>query len=203
MATVKRSKYQTELTAFHEAGHAVALCARPRIWLSDDMTSPSQTPLQPQGRLTEVCSAYNNCSLNIAAGRNDWPTNQAGSGIVELKMRMTPQRILAEDLARQRRNAAMHEAGHVVMAERFGVRVGMAYIFCTEPYDPMKLSWAGETWYCRGGRWRFDDLSVHKRAMISVAGAAAELIWDCEFADPCELVNLMSPPDWEGSGLCR
>jgi hypothetical protein len=103
---------------------------------------------------------------------------------------MNPIRIFAQD----RRLAAIHEAGHVVIANMLSINVAFAYIY--EPHnhaDPQfQKTWAGRT-YCN-----LKKADPRQRRMIGVAGAVAELCWREEFVDDDYWTdpNMMSKSDW-------
>jgi hypothetical protein len=84
--------------------------------------------------------------------------------------------------ARDRRMAAIHEAGHVTMARHVGLETFPASLeripdaSISVPYDKF---WIGKTPYLTPesiGR----ELSDTKLAMFGVAGAVAERCWDAE-----------------------
>jgi hypothetical protein len=108
---------------------------------------------------------------------------------------------LTQITARDRRMAAIHEAGHMVIAGRFGVRY-QAWILPAPDNDP----WEEKTWI---GTCRFlgeKKPTKQQKRMIAVAGAAAEACWqDREMWDGAEDINwydpaVMSPSDWRGAG---
>ena len=101
--------------------------------------------------------------------------------------------------ARDRRLAAVHEAGHVVIARMFSIKAD-AYI---RPvlgnvdvlYESM---WIGQTLYNRR-----DLRSRREHAMFGVAGAVAKLCWRGEFIDDESIwyePEMMSESDWESTG---
>ncbi len=102
-------------------------------------------------------------------------------------------------LAYERRQVAIHEAGHYVIAEHVGVRRHAAWIFPTgyDAHGPMK-TYLGRNyapgWYGRASRRR--------EMMVGVAGAAAEAVWrarragdDYPFLDLGD-TDVMSDGDW-------
>jgi hypothetical protein len=102
--------------------------------------------------------------------------------------------------ARDRRLSAIHEAAHVVIARHVGMPAA-AWIYRWPTDDPMReKTWGGKT--ILGGK-----PSRPQRAMISVAGAVAEYVWDSELdflRDEGELVwwepEIMSDTDWRLAG---
>jgi hypothetical protein len=113
--------------------------------------------------------------------------------------RLSPARIEARD----RRNAAIHEAGHVVMARHVGVHVEWAEIWPNDHADEGEKAWIGR---CRFHRPR--PVSQARMAMIAVAGTIAEHVWDddCDFLRaesewPWEEESIMSPSDWLLAGV--
>ena len=97
--------------------------------------------------------------------------------------------------ARDRRLAAVHEAGHVAIARMLGVPVGLAYVYFTPARDfdpPHCRTWRGKT-LCAS---RLADR--RQRAMIGVAGAVAELSWRGEWIDEDYWFEptMMSDSDW-------
>jgi hypothetical protein len=75
-------------------------------------------------------------------------------------------------LARERRLAAVHEAGHVVIARRVGFRIASAWIM---PNDGEDAEHEG-TWT---GRVQIESVRADKFAcrMVGVAGSVAEHLW--------------------------
>jgi len=109
-------------------------------------------------------------------------------------------RRLARIEARDRRRAAIHEAGHVVIAGRVGVEAA-AHIFRHPTADPgLESTWGGlASIYSKPSR--------PHRAMIGVAGAVAEHVWSGELdflRDGGEAVwwdaAAMSDTDWRLAG---
>jgi len=71
--------------------------------------------------------------------------------------------------ARDRRLVAVHQAGHVVIAERIGVPRGDAYIRRVPDPEPGGLSWCGFTPY--------GCVDAEALRMVAVAGCIAEAVW--------------------------
>lgn len=102
-----------------------------------------------------------------------------------------------------RRKAALHEAGHVVIARRVGLVGARGYIFPPVPFaeagavDEDKL-WLGKT--CLPAR--LVRLSRILRCMIAVAGAIAEHNGPEYYDDPyfTYCPDAMSPMDWAWTG---
>jgi hypothetical protein len=111
-----------------------------------------------------------------------------------------PRRIEALD----RRVAAVHEAGHYVVARHFGLRSAAAWIVRqADVVDPLadKL-WIGSASYSSAERNR---LSTRRAMMYGVAGAVAEEAWDlrgdpegCDWSDAWDFLQVggMSDTDW-------
>ncbi|EBU7498354.1 hypothetical protein DK058_26140, partial [Salmonella enterica subsp. enterica serovar Typhi] len=109
--------------------------------------------------------------------------------------KMTINRINARD----RRKAAIHEAGHMVVASALGY-YPRGWIFENEHVsDPLdQKMWGGRTTI--RGLVDLDD-----RKLIGVAGFVAETIWDCvEDVDLGDMLawdqNMMSSSDWQMCG---
>jgi hypothetical protein len=98
--------------------------------------------------------------------------------------------------ARDRRMAALHEAGHVVMADRVnrGKRVTSAgaVIFPNTSGNPDEKTWIGKT-----DSWHHLMTPLERR-LVACAGYAAEVIWDGGELDPDFWLfpEAMSPTDW-------
>jgi hypothetical protein len=97
--------------------------------------------------------------------------------------------------ARDRRMAAIHEAGHVVIAKMLRVPVGPAYVYLTtgRRLDPLcHKTWRGKT-HCG-----YQRAKKRQRLMIGVAGAVAELAWRGEAIDEDFWFEptMMSASDW-------
>jgi hypothetical protein len=106
--------------------------------------------------------------------------------------------INAHILARDRRNAAAHEAGHIVIAEHLKSYPTGAYIRPNPSKSKVDTSWIGSMHlgidYC--------EIPKQNRMMIACAGGISEHIWnhpDDEF-DEIYWEEYMSPTDWQMSG---
>jgi hypothetical protein len=113
-------------------------------------------------------------------------------------MPMKPIRISARD----RRLAAIHEAGHVVVGRHIGlVDISAWLVKVSDPATDDK-SWIGHTRYPPPS----PPLSKRRMAIFSVAGAVAECCWDkYAFEDPIDeqywsTAEVMSQSDWDGCG---
>jgi hypothetical protein len=124
---------------------------------------------------------------------------------------MTYRRFLTEvrTLATDRRHAAVHEAGHFVVAGWAGVRQVGAWIGRSATTDfRNNRSWVGQMLWSEK---HMDRLSERRRMMVAVAGAFAVEVWEGHFdPDPddggsyylgCPEEALcdpafMSPTDW-------
>ncbi len=102
--------------------------------------------------------------------------------------------------ARDRRMSAIHEAGHAVVARHLGIRVSSVWIVPNEddvgPKD--QHTWTGRA-QCE--LWSRKRRPSHiRQAMVGVAGAVAELVWENDdWADPTE-EGRMSETDWASTG---
>jgi hypothetical protein len=109
--------------------------------------------------------------------------------------------------ALDRRTAALHEAGHFVLAQWAGVREIGAWIAPINVADPMKRkTWIGQCVYTPR---QFDAISVRRQMMVAVAGAFAEQVWGerftgdyIEVGDSLWDANFMSDSDWDMTGGC-
>ncbi|UFW42307.1 hypothetical protein [Bradyrhizobium sp. WSM471] len=105
----------------------------------------------------------------------------------------------AKTFAADRRHAAVHEAGHVVVARYLGLSIVHAEIRKIEPQDYSEKQWVGSTQCLMLGA----DPSTC--IMVAVAGAVAEACWGNEIFDELyitlqESPEKMSQADWEMSG---
>ena len=96
--------------------------------------------------------------------------------------------------ARDRRLAAIHEAGHIAIANMLSINVGYAYIYVPHSHTDLRSqkTWVGTT-YCN-----LQTADSRQRRMIGVAGAVAELCWRGEFVDDDYWIDpeMMSKSDW-------
>lgn len=110
-------------------------------------------------------------------------------------------------LAQDRRYAAVHEAGHYVVAAYFGVPDLSAWIYRSDasPDDIERKGWLGHFRYPRNAMAR---LSRRRRAAVALAGWAAERAWEGRHSEePDEWWhsalwehNVMSSADWCEAG---
>lgn len=107
--------------------------------------------------------------------------------------------------ARDRRGAAIHEAGHVTIGRHIGLVGLSARIERNLDGDKFNKLWIGRTRYLPPsaiGR----NLPQKKQALVAVAGSVAEFCWEgVNFADTLtdyvwEDPNTMSDTDWAGCG---
>jgi hypothetical protein len=101
--------------------------------------------------------------------------------------------------ARDRRHAAVHEAGHVVVARHLGIMTVQVEIRKIEPQDFTDKEWVGSVQCLTEG------VVASKRKVVAVAGLVAEACWDGEkFDDLYDALELnpeeMSQSDWDLSG---
>jgi hypothetical protein len=94
--------------------------------------------------------------------------------------------------ARHRRVAAVHEAGHVVVARRFGLKIGSAWI---APNDgPEERTWVGRVEISTA------DAPEIACQMVGMAGSVAERLWQGESLGDYWLGDLMSDSDLRLAG---
>ena len=98
-----------------------------------------------------------------------------------------------------RRQAAVHEAGHIVVGKLLGLGSTTGYIFLNFAPEPGEKLWLGK---CHYDARKLLRLSRLKRRMFAVAGAVAETWWGGEVPDPDFWFEpeMMSPSDWAGTG---
>jgi len=99
--------------------------------------------------------------------------------------------------AMDRRLAAIHEAGHVIVAMHFGLLSGYAWITPNEARSDEIRFWIGSA--------RFPGaicLNEMERPMLACAGAVAEACWKRGCVDSIYWgePDFMSPPDWRLAG---
>lgn len=110
-----------------------------------------------------------------------------------------------------RRMAAIHEAGHVVIARHLGIVAPSASIFPTGTRNEWEKQWVGKASFYRyviiGKRkQRVEPAPERAQQMLGVAGAVAEFCWQGESARDIEETecwhdpDVMSGTDWEGTG---
>jgi hypothetical protein len=104
-------------------------------------------------------------------------------------------------LARDRRLASVHEAGHFVMARRVGMLCLNAKTCEHQPKDLTEKNWVGSIQCVTAG------VTMKTRRLVAVAGAVAEACWRGETFDnfQCDWElgpEIMSQADWEMSGCC-
>jgi hypothetical protein len=85
-------------------------------------------------------------------------------------------------LARDRRMAAVHEAGHVVVARRLGLRISSAWIVPNE----RETAADEQTWSGRVQIESLQGVDQLSRRMVGVAGAVAEWVWWGGWIEDCE-----------------
>ena len=115
--------------------------------------------------------------------------------------RMTQKRILAWD----RRNAAVHEAGHHVMAQLCGIEPVAAWIEPTETPRKNEKLWIGHFQSKTPSRSSPRSIPRLTRItkLVAVAGSVAEYCWRGEEVDPdywWMFPEIMSPADWREAG---
>lgn len=89
-------------------------------------------------------------------------------------------------LASNRRSAAVHEAGHVVVAHHLGVSVQRSWIWPATEGNP----WRGQTLR--------ESTSPEKNRLIAVGGPVAVTCWFDKA--PSDWRDAMSPSDWRSAG---
>jgi hypothetical protein len=96
--------------------------------------------------------------------------------------------------ARDRRNAAVHEAGHIVVARWARAGVASAWIIQNDGLAADEKAWAGRVQIIS-----VSDVNPHRRRMIGVAGAVAEHLW-CDGWIEDFWPDGMSDSDWRLAG---
>ena len=96
--------------------------------------------------------------------------------------------------ARDRRGAAVHEAGHVVIARHFGCRIASAWIIPADDPAPNERTWIGRAQY------QGVPADPAKRRMIGLAGEVAEHLWRGGVIEDFSPDDAMSDSDWRCAG---
>jgi hypothetical protein len=99
--------------------------------------------------------------------------------------------------AHDRQKAAVHEAGHVVIARMLNINAHAVIYYLFDNNNPRyEMTWGGQTQTDLAGAGR------RKRSMVGVAGLVAELCWRGEcMDDTCWLLSgIMSESDWKTTG---
>jgi hypothetical protein len=103
--------------------------------------------------------------------------------------------------ARDRRLAAVHEAGHLTMARHVGIYGASAWLEEKRPTGDCEKLWIGHTKYLSPSIFK-KKISHRKFVMFAASGAIAECCWrresfdDDTWFDP----DSMSSSDWVGCG---
>ena len=114
---------------------------------------------------------------------------------------MKPARIAARD----RRNSAIHEAGHVTIGRHIGLAAICAWLEKTPSPGSYDKLWVGHTRYTSSSIL-VGKMPRKKLPLFAVAGAVAEFCWqqvtfDETLGDECwHDVDTMSESDWAGCG---
>jgi hypothetical protein len=88
----------------------------------------------------------------------------------------------------------VHEAGHVVVARRFGLRISSAWIVPNEGAEADEVTWAGRVQIQTSGTPEM------ARRMVGVAGAVAEWLWRGGWIEDYFPEGTMSESDWHLAG---
>jgi hypothetical protein len=104
---------------------------------------------------------------------------------------MSSKRTLAQD----RRHAAVHEAGHLVVAASFGLYPASAWIAPNEPAGDDERTWVGRVQFVTG----LNRLGPLDRCMVGVAGDVAEHLWRGGWIEDF-FPDGMSESDWRLAG---
>jgi hypothetical protein len=153
---------------------------------------------KPHNELSRMTSALMSASTlgTVDAQRGQRKTQahrQADEGIgarATPVMKMSPKKIRA----RERRLAAIHEAGHVVVARRLGFELLSAWI---TPHggEPDERTWTGRVQIRRP-----DEASESGRRMVGIAGSVAEHLWSGGWIEDYSPDEAMSESDWHLAG---
>jgi hypothetical protein len=103
------------------------------------------------------------------------------------------RRIMAHD----RRMAAIHEAGHVVIAHKLDLK---SFSSIRPVYEPGHDLLENKLWTGSTSIISFSYPKVHKR-MIAVAGAIAEVCWENRNSDKVDFDYCLEYEDWPALGL--
>lgn len=98
----------------------------------------------------------------------------------------------------ERRSAAVHEAGHLVVGRFVGLRDVDAWIFPRPEAGVDQKTWGGKAEF---SSTQVQRLPALERRMFAVAGSVAERCWRREFVDPWlwQEPAMMSSTDWQTS----
>ena len=107
----------------------------------------------------------------------------------------------AREQAKDRKRAAIHEAGHVVVAQALGIKVASARIWRFDTGSIAEHCWRGQVAFDFRDHEEYTPAGRSKVRAIAFAGSVAEYIYeshsepdpDCWSLDP----DIMSPTDWE------
>ena len=142
--------------------------------------------------LTILWSIQPHGSIDAAASGNLFD-REGRRGLSRKAVTMSLNRIHA----RERRLAAVREAGHVVIARWIGVEIMSAWI---APYtgETGELTWIGQI---RISSMRGAD--KFSRRMVGVAGSVAEHLWRGEWIEDYSPEGSMSETDWLLAGCVQ
>jgi hypothetical protein len=98
-------------------------------------------------------------------------------------------------LARDRRHAAVHEAGHLVVATRLGFETCSAWIVANDGGGTDEVTWLGRVQIHNPGK-----LPKTAQRMVGVAGSVAEWLWQGGWIEDYSPEGLMSESDWHLAG---
>jgi hypothetical protein len=112
-------------------------------------------------------------------------------------MMMRSRRLSTWILLRDRRRAAIHEAGHFTIGRHLGLLTFNARIEKNPIQSRDEKSWIGSAYI-------LPSTTLRKNRMVAVAGADAEFCWDREMFEDTQFdwedPDIMSETDWARSG---